>query len=396
MMYKQYLIIALSFTIPLISNCGGSDGGGSSTPQTDLVALKIDLGSKIFNDTNLSKNGNQSCATCHDASAGFANNSTHNSVSNTSPVSMGSDSGIFGDRNAPTAAYASFIPTFRLDSTDGYIGGQFVDGRATTLVEQAKGPFLNPKEMANTDKADVISKITNSTYSGQFEDVYGSGSLSDIEAAYDQVADAIAAFESTDTFSPFTSKFDAVEAGTATYTDAELRGFNLFEDENKTRCIICHTLETTNTANKALFTNFIYSNIGTPINPNNPEYISDTSFRDLGLGGPGNTNLTTSSAAEEGKFRVPTLRNVEITAPYMHNGVFKTLDDVMLFYNESQVFDRECPNTSDLITDPIVCWPQPEVMQNREENDVGDLSLNQNEMNDLVAFMKTLTDGYTP
>ena len=368
--------------ISVISACSG---GGDANNQQDPNALKIDLGNKIFNDTNLSTPAGQSCATCHDANAGFADPN----VDHTNPVSVGADGVSFGNRNAPTAAYASLIPEFRLDATDGYVGGQFVDGRAANLVEQAKGPFLNPKEMANTSKAEVIQKIINSSYVNQFEEVYGSGSLGDVDVAYNNVADAIAAFESSNQFAPFTSKFDYVQAGAASFTDQEQRGFDIFTDSPGTpngRCINCHEL---GPAGAEMFTNFTYSNIGTPINANNP----DASI-DIGLAA--NPNLTTSANAERGKFRVPTLRNVAVTAPYMHNGVFQTLDEVMQFYNESQDSLNLCFPDTTILVRPITCWPLPEVADNLETNDVGFLGLAQNDLDDLVAFLNTLTDGYQP
>ena len=184
--------------------------------------------------------------------------------------------------------YASSIPEFKYNIIDGYIVGQVVDGRASNLVEQAKGHFLNDKEMAHTSELDVIQKISNASYATQFEEVYGSGSLGNVSEAYKQVADAIAAFESTSKFSLFTSNFDYVMTGAATFTTAEQTGFNLFKTTGKGKCGECHKLEP---ANAPLFTNFTYFNIGTPINPNNPD-----SSIDIGLAG--NANITTSAAAE--------------------------------------------------------------------------------------------------
>ena len=185
-------------------------------------------------------------------------------------------------------------------------------------------------------------------------------------------------------FSPFTSKFDYVLAGAATFTAQEQRGFDLFKNENTARCVKCHTLDP---VNAPMFTNFTYSNIGTPINANNPD-----SNIDIGLAA--NPDLTTSASAERGKFRVPTLRNVALTAPYMHNGVFQTLDEVMLFYNESQ--DRQCYPETTTLQRPITCWPIQEVTANLETNDVGFLSRSQQDLDDIVAFLNTLTDGYQP
>jgi len=365
--------------------CGGdsSDKGTTTqSPAVNVAALKIELGNAIFNDSNLSEPAGQSCADCHDSSSGFADPN----VSNLAPVSEGTVAGRFGNRNAPTAAYASFIPSFTFNTTDNqYIGGQFVDGRSADLIEQAKAPFLNELEMANSDEAMVIEKIRNASYATKFKQVYGDSSLNDVASAYNNMADAIAAFESTELFSPFSSKFDAVLAGTAQFTLQEDRGLILFE--NKGLCTECHIIQQ---GNQPLFTNHTYSNIGTPANPNNPFYNTDPNFVDFGLSE--NAKLTTPTSLEQGKFRVPTLRNVELTAPYMHNGVMQTLEQVINFYN-TRDSDR-CYGAS---AEPFVnCWPDPEVDINVDISSMGDLLLTSQEEADLVAFLKTLTDGFQP
>jgi len=383
-MYKPYSIFLLSLAFSLMNGCGGSSSGGS-TPQTDLVALKIDLGEKIFNDTDLSNNGNQSCASCHDESTAFADPV----VTNTSPVSEGSDANTFGNRNAPTAMYASFIPDFNFNTSENkYFGGQFIDGRATDLVEQAKGPFLNPLEMNNTDKADVIQKISNASYASQFEEVYGNGSLNDVNAAYEQVADAIAAFESTSKFAPFTSKFDYVQSGAATFTASEARGLAIFED-TETKCSECHTMTATKV--RSMFTDFSYSNIGAPTN--SPANLNN--LPDLGLGDSNRIPaLSTQASLEEGKFRVPTLRNVELTAPYFHNGAVSTLEEVIDFYENRTI--NACGSSVLPSTTPITCWPDPEVSSNLDDRVPTTKVFSTQDKADLLAFLKTLTDDYTP
>ncbi len=369
----------------LFSACGG--GGGTDEddpiidPPVDIAALKIELGEAIFNDSNLSEPAGQSCADCHDSAAGFADPAT----SNLAPVSEGVVPGRFGNRNAPTAAYASFIPDFHLDSVENiYIGGQFLDGRSADLIEQAKGPFVNELEMANTSESMVIDKIKAATYAETFRTVYGSASLEDVSSAYNNVADAIAAFESTDIFAPFSSKFDAHLAGTAQLTDQETRGLDLFQ--NKGLCTECHIIQE---GDQPQFTNFTYSNIGTPANPNNPFYNVEPDFVDIGLAG--NPNLTTDTSLERGKFRVPTLRNVELTAPYLHNGVLQTLEEVVNFYNTRD--SNQCYGAN---AEPLVnCWPLPEVEENVDIASMGDLLLTAEEEAALVAFMKTLTDGFS-
>ncbi len=377
----------------LLTGCGGDstdDPGGSRLS-------KAALGKMLYEDTNLSKNGNQSCESCHSltlltvgsspAARGFADPDS----TSTAPVSEGSKAGEFGDRNAPTAAYAQFSPSFYYDSSSplnnpnkpGYVGGQFLDGRAVDLVEQAKGPFLNQKEMNMANEAAVVAKVRDAAYAHMFKQVFGASSLdSGNEAtAYNQIAEAIAAFESTAMFAPFSSKFDAVQAGKASFTGAEENGFQLFQVDGKGRCAECHKLEKIGGSSGVLFTDFSYSNIGVPPNPANPVYAYLPNFVDLGLG--------KRISGEEGKFKIPTLRNVELTAPYMHNGSLATLEQVVNFYNE-----RDPKNCSGSAVPFVDCWPDPEVADNLDDTFSGDLLLSVEEEADLVAFMKTLTDGY--
>lgn len=357
--------------IILISSCSNSSSNSTSSNNNDIV----ELGRNIFFDQNLSRNANQSCAICHDPVAGFSDPR----VSKTAPVSEGSVVSSFGNRNSPTSAYASFSPAFRQTTTaqtseaaSKYEGGQFLDGRSVDLIEQAKAPFLNPVEMNNIDEADVVNKVSNSTYADDFIAVFGPTAFDDISVAYTNIATAIAAFESASEMNPFTSRFDAFQNDPVNnpLTPSELRGFNLFKDTNKAKCANCHVVDNP-TGGPALFTNFKYFNVGTPRNPDNPD-----NTQDLGLG------AITAETAEEGKFKVPTLRNVELTSPYMHNGVYDTLEQVVTHY------DIQVAN--EFIT--------PEVNRNiAPELNAGTftgLGLSVQDSADLVAFMKTLTDGY--
>ncbi len=259
-----------------------------------------------------------------------------------------------------------------------YAGGLFLDGRRDTLAGQAKDPFLNPKEMHNTDKADVVSKVKLASYADEFREVFGQNAFDDTNAAYDNIAKAIAAFESTRMFSPFSSKFDAVMAGKATFTASEQRGFDLFKSD-KAKCANCHTIK--NPPDQSLFTDFKYFNIGTPRNPHNP----DTAV-DIGLAG--NPNIDSADAAtEKGKFRTPTLRNVAITAPYMHNGAYATLQEVIQHYDIS---------VANYIQEPAFSFNyEPEVKENIAEEMKTTLGLDTaTDYVDLENFLKTLTDGF--
>ena len=315
---RNPLTVVVIISTLFIAGCGGSSGGGSDDTAAAAAASSIvALGKMIFFDEDLSSNGNQSCGSCHDPVAGFADPD----ATVAAPVSAGSPPATFGNRNAPTAAYASSIPPFVKvltttdDGTDSkFRGGQFLDGRSSTLIDQAKAPFLNPAEMNNVAEADVVGKVQNASYAVDFREVFGTNAFNDTDQAYDNIAVAIAAFEKSREMNPFTSKFDAVNAAGSTidFTPSELRGFNLFKDPNKANCANCHTVN--NPARGSLFTDFNYFNIGTPKNPDNPIYDDEPIVRDDGLGG--RSDLTAAERVEEqGKFRTPTLRNIEITAP---------------------------------------------------------------------------------
>ena len=267
----------------------------------------------------------------------------------------------------------------------GYVGGQFWDGRAADLVEQAKGPFLNPLEMNNPNKAAVINAVRNSAYAGMFKQVYGKKSLNNVDTAYNYVAEAIAEYEKSDEVCQFSSKYDYYTSGMASLTSQELRGLSLFKGKGK--CASCHSMQP-GPYGKPLFTNFKYFNVGAPGNEDNPFYLLPRKFNpygtdyvDLGLGGYLNDSM------EYGKFKTPTLRNVAVTYPYMHNGVFRTLGEVVHFYN----------------TRDVESWPSPEVDMNvfrqmgggrMMMGSFGRLGLTSQEEKDIVAFLGTLTDGY--
>ncbi|MEW8086784.1 MAG: cytochrome c peroxidase [Candidatus Thiodiazotropha endolucinida] len=369
----------------LTVSCGGGGGGGGNSDNSNTSTISMaELGKRLFFDTNLSSGSNQSCGTCHDPDNGFADPR----VSVTSPVSEGSVGGEFGDRNAPTAAYASFAPSFgevadqdqTPETNSNYQGGQFLDGRAVDLVEQAKGPFLNPVEMNNTSEAEVVAKVQNSDYSSDFIAVFGMDAFNDTTMAYHNIATAIAAFEASSEVNRFSSKFDAYLMGSYTMTASEQRGFDLFMDAEVTKCANCHTVG--DTPETSLFTNFRYYNIGTPINLNNPAYLADNSFIDIGLGAS-SAIAASDRAGERGKFKVPTLRNVELTAPYMHNGVYATLEETVLHY------DIQVAN--------LFITPEVNDENIAAEMNAGTfvgLGLSDQDRADLVNFMKTLTDGY--
>ncbi|MCC6476667.1 T9SS type A sorting domain-containing protein [bacterium] len=361
-----------TFFVLMFVLAAGLFGIGSAFALTPIE----ELGRFLYFDTNLSTPPGQSCASCHAPEAGFADPDFD------LPVSAGALPGRFGNRNSPSSAYMAFSPDFYYDEEEEmYIGGQFWDGRAANLVEQAKGPFLNPLEMHNPNKNVVIVKIRQATYAHLFLDVFGENSLSNVSYAYDRMAEAIGAFEETDELNQFTSKYDYYLMGMAELTEQEMLGLQLYNDENAGNCAACHPSTAGPYSDHPLFTDYSYDNLGVPKNWENPFLYMPPAFNragkefiDYGLGG------VLDDPMEIGKFKVPTLRNIAVTPPYMHNGIFDDLTKVVDFYNTRDVGE----------------WAPPEVEDNVNHDELGDLGLDDDEVDAIVAFMMTLTDGYDP
>ncbi|RLA60224.1 MAG: methylamine utilization protein MauG [Epsilonproteobacteria bacterium] len=360
MKHSIYASIACLFLVA----CGGSS---STDTTTDTPQTKEALGELLFNDTSLSLTRNMSCATCHNPEQAFVDTRT-NSVGKA--VSVGDDGSSLGDRNSPTIGYANFTPDFDLDDLSG---GQFLDGRASNLTEQAKGPFLNAVEMQMPDEASVIARVQeNDSYVSSMQSLYGATVFDDTDTAYTAIADAIAAFENTNVFFPFDSDFD-----TNTMSAAAIRGRVLFRS-NAINCVRCHD---DRPQNNTLFTNFEYENLGIPINSAVRAINGHTT--DLGLSEHPDVN----DGRQDGRFKVSTLRNIAVTGPYMHNGVFQNLKTVVHFYNTRDVNGSINPETG-------LAWEAPEVNRaNIVTNDVGDLGLSDAEEDDIVAFLEALTDA---
>ena len=343
-----------------------------SIEQTKKLSIQQALGQKIFFDTNLSNPPGQSCASCHDPKTAFSEPDLD------LPVSKGAEEGKTGTINTPTAMYTAFMPAFHFEPEEGlFVGGQFLDGREGTLEDQAKQPFINPDEMANPDKASVVEKIRQADYAADFKLVYGQTALDDIETAYDNVAAALASFERSPIFNPFTSKYDYYLAGMVDLSEQEARGLQLFEAEDKGNCAACHPSTPTD-GKPPLFTDFTYDNLGAPSNKTILAAKGDD-FIDIGLGKTVVDNPNAEAGADNGKFKVSTLRNISKTAPYMHNGVFADLREVVEFYNTRDIDDK---------------WDKPEIAEGVNTEELGNLKLSDQEIDDIVAFMGTLSDGY--
>ena len=237
---------------------------GSICLGANEISQKETLGQVLFSDKNLSKNRTQSCATCHNPNAGFADD-RENGIGKM--ASLGDDNKSLGDRQAPTASYAKFSPDFHFDEKkQKYIGGQFWDGRAKTLEEQAGGPPLNPIEMGMGSKKEVVDRIKENAYYVQtFKELFGEDVFKDDEKAYDAMTSAIASFERSNEFSSFDSKYDRYLKGEYDLTPLEDLGKSIFFSNNNNSCATCHVLKGEDKAGET-FTNYEYHNIGTPAN----------------------------------------------------------------------------------------------------------------------------------
>lgn len=342
-----------------------------------------DAGRALFFDTNLSLNRTQSCATCHDPARAFTDG-RDGGVGGA--VSAGDDGVSLGDRNAPTLTYAALAPDFGSDATGAIAGGFFYDGRARDLADQARQPFVNPIEMNLPDAAAVVARVReNPAHLARLVAAFGDGVFADTETAMRAIADSIAAFERSAEFSPFDSKYDRFLRGEASLSREEELGRKLFYSRNF-NCHSCHLVDERELIAGIPFTTHRYFNIGVPVNAAvRARNGLGSEFVDLGL----EANPAIDDPAQTGKYKVPTLRNVAVTGPYMHNGVFRELETVILYYNKFILTNAE----SQANPETGRPWGEAEVPDTvdlellRQGQPISSL-----QVGPLVAFLKTLTD----
>jgi cytochrome c peroxidase len=368
--------------------------------QSHLTPKEL-LGKMIYFDANLSEPvGRQACASCHlpeNGYSGFASLPLGGQFSGAvAGIGEGAFPGRFGNRRAPSSAYATFSPVLKIIEDNEFKGGLFWDGRATGLrlgipaAEQALGPFVNLLEQNHPTSLDVLTKLKTPAYQNIWQQVWGSpistGTQEQINLNYDRVGLSIAAYEASKEVNPFSSKYDAFLRKETDLTPEEKLGLAVFNKDGK--CYKCHLSEG-NASNPPLFTDFEYYNIGTPKNTQNPYYLTNPTFVDLGLGGflQKSTNPVWKSAAKNnmGKFKTPTLRNIAkgSNKRFMHNGAFTSLDQVVDFYNTRD--DSKSRGR----------WPKPEYEDNLQKGWMGNQGLSKKQVTAVVAFMKTLNDGWS-
>lgn len=313
-----------------------------------MSAPKVELGKTLFFDPRLSADGTVSCATCHDPEKGFTDGK---------PVALGIG-GRKGKRNAPTLLNAMFY------------AAQFRDGRADSLEAQAKLPLIDPSEMGNGSYSAVVARVRAiPEYEERFRDVFGT------TATVDSIAKAIATFERT--LVSGNSRYDRFGAGdSGALSAAEQRGLAVFR--GKGRCSVCHTLNTA----FPFFSDQTFRNTGVSARDPGFETLARRATEATRRGHvsppPGEISghegaaelgrfLVTGDSVDIGAFKVPSLRDVELTAPYFHDGSARSLADVVRFYSQGGN------------SDPRRDWELQAV------------NLDEGEQTDLVLFLKTLT-----
>jgi cytochrome c peroxidase len=302
-----------------------------------------------------------------------------------------------------TPPYADMLDNPDGISTPGPGGGLTWDGRAATLADQAQIPLLAPNEMANRSGADVVRKIRQSAYAGEFTDAFGAAAFDDVRGAFRKALEALQAFQLEDpSFHPYNSKYDLRASNKigGTFTPAENRGFAVYSDPRKGNCFACHYNGAGLNGSVRLFTDYTYAAIGVPRNMEIPAN-KNPRWHDLGVCGrsdhPGRRNERYC-----GLFKTPTLRNVATRKVFFHNGGMKSLADAIQFYNTRDTNpERWYPvvnGVAQKFDDLPVAYRRnidPQVpLDGRPRGSQPAMSAQ--EMDDLEAFLNTLTDDYRP
>ncbi|MFJ1251951.1 cytochrome-c peroxidase [Cupriavidus sp. CuC1] len=407
--------VGAALAVALLAGCGGgsdsSSTSSSATPAANSLSAMAQVGEKIFSDTALSASGKQSCATCHVQSRAYA-------ADDGLAVPLGGPNmDLPGLRNAPSLVYTQFTPAFSFPAGGKAVGGFFRDGRSASLADQGEQPFVTPFEMANASADEVLAKLLTRPYLADFKAVFGQDSVKDATATLHNIGQALAQYQKEDpSFHPFSSKYDAYLKGSVALAPQELNGLALFNNPAKGNCTACHVSTPTATT-PALFTDFSYDNVGIPrnwkiaanIDGNTLDYVPKNGtalgapnhdYFDLGLCGPLRTEFSGRTSVC-GAFKVPTLRNIALTGPYFHNGVFNTLEEAVTWY-----ITRD--------TDPARWYVKADGTPDIPYNDLPTAyganvnvtevpyipslapNLTNSEIADLVRFLCTLTDGFDP
>lgn len=363
------------------------------------------LGKAIFFDTSLSSSGKMSCATCHSPAHAFGPPAS-------APAMYGGPSmSRQGMRAVPSLMYLERASSFRIgpdtEENEGAQtpapsasavpqGGLFWDGRADTLQAQALSPLLNPDEMDGGSIERVARKLRNGPYARTFVELFGPRIVRDSHALVNEALFAVGRYEFEDSsFHPYSSKYDAWLEGKARLSEAEMRGLRAFEDPRKGNCAACHLDRPTSDGLPPLFTDYQYEALGVPRN-GALAANRDPRFTDLGVCGPLRRDLR-SQTQFCGMFGTPTLRNVATRHVFFHNGRYHTLREVLDFYDFRAVAPQRIYSKTSYEDLPAKYASNVDVVDAPFDRRIGEKPpLTSRDEDDVIAFLRTLTDGYRP
>jgi len=397
-------------------------------PQTAPLSEMAVLGKQIFFDTRLSSSGRISCASCHSPANAYG------PPGKLPAMFGGPDLTRQGARAVPSLMYLDHQPNFTIgpdigadadlptalappppnatrvtktaqDNTQTAAnmvpqGGLFWDGRVNTLQSQAMGPLLNPLEMDGGSVAIVAAKLQAAPYAPIFGQLFGPSVFKDPALLVSEAMFALARYQVEDpSFHPYSSKYDAWLQGKARLSAAEMRGYELFNNPAKADCGGCHLDQPTPDGQPPLFTDHQFEALGVPRNPDlvlnqNPAYD------DLGICGPYRTDMT-AQTQYCGLFLTPTLRNAATRQVFFHNGAYHTLQQVLDFYdfrdtNPERIYPRGADGKVSKFNDiPAADQANVDTIDPPFNRLPGQTpAMTAQDEQDIVAFLKTLTDGY--
>jgi cytochrome c peroxidase len=368
------------------------------------VNLLAELGRRLFFDPTLSASGRLACASCHDPARAYG------PPGERAVMPGGKDMRQSGLRAVPSLRYLQATPAFTehfRDSDDegdasvdnGPTGGLTWDGRVDRGRDQARLPLLSALEMANDSPAGVVEAVRRSPHADLLRRAFGQGIFADPDRAFDGILQALEAYEQRYTeFFPYSSKYDAWLDGKAELTGREARGLALFNDPEKGNCAHCHLSARGNDGAPPQFTDYGLAALGVPRNPTIAAN-AEPSFYDLGLCGPLRRDLA-DRGEYCGMFKSPSLRNVALRPAFFHNGVFRTLRQVMEFYverdtNPEKWYPREADGTVRKFDDLPSQYHANVNIEPPFDRHLGDRPrLSAEEIDDIIDFLHTLTDGY--
>lgn len=406
MRVKSWVLI-LAIILPAVASAAGQAGQEMSRAEVRQQARALaDLGRALFFDPSLSGSGKLACSSCHDPAHGFG------PVNDRSVQLGGGDMQRPGARAVPSLKYLQAVPPFTehfFDSEDeadesvdnGPTGGLTWDGRVDRGADQARIPLLSDFEMGNRSEAEVARRVIAAGHGEAIAAIIGTKAARDPANIYKVALKGLEVFQQDfRAFYPYSSKYDAVLAGKALLTPQEARGLELFNAPEKGNCASCHISQRGNDGTPPQFTDYGLIALGVPRNRDIPANKNPAYF-DLGLCGPLRTDFL-KRGDYCGLFRTPTLRNVALRKVFFHNGAAHSLGDAVRFYVEREThserwYPRKADGGIDKYDDlPQVAKANINIDPPFDRKAGEEPALNHAEIDDLVAFLSTLTDGYEP